>query len=258
MRKALAAWTGIVLAALYLPICVTGVFSFNDSKAMKWSGFTFKWYGEVFRDHNLRDAVEKTFAIAIAATLIATVLGTVAALAARESFRGKKLYNTLVALPVMVPDIVLAIALLTLFHALAIPRSLGTAVAAHVTFDLAYVAIVVSARLQGMDRSVELAARDLGATAWGAFWRVTFPAILPGILSGAVLAFTLSFDDFVITYFTAGTGNTTLPWRVYSLMGRFGVTPEISAVSTLIQVASAALILAAFRIAKVPVTGGGR
>jgi spermidine/putrescine transport system permease protein len=127
-----------------------------------------------------------------------------------------------------------------------------------VTFDLAYVAIVVSARLQGMDRSVELAARDLGATAWGAFWRVTFPAILPGILSGAVLAFTLSFDDFVITYFTAGTGNTTLPWRVYSLMGRFGVTPEISAVSTLILVASAALILAALKIAKVPVTGGGR
>lgn len=258
MRKALGAWTGIVLVALYLPIAVTGVFSFNDSKGMTWTGFTVDWYGKVFRDHNLRDAVEKTFVIAIAATVLSTILGTVAALAARETFRGKKLYSTLVALPVMVPDIVLAIALLTLFYSLGVPRSLGTAVLAHVTFDLAYVAIVVSARLQGMDRSVELAARDLGATPWGAFWRVTFPAILPGVLSGAVLAFTLSFDDFVITYFTAGTGNTTLPWRIFSLMARQGVTPEISAVSTLILVASAALIVAALKIAKVPVTGGGR
>ena len=255
MRKALGIWTGIVLVALYLPIAVTGVFSFRDPKAKTW---TLRWYESALGDHNLRDAVEKTFVIALAATALSTVLGTIAALAARESFRGKKLYNTLVALPVMVPDIVLAIALLSLFYALAIPRSLATAVLAHVTFDLAYVAIVVSARLQGMDRSVELAARDLGATAWGAFWRVTFPAILPGVLSGAVLAFTLSFDDFVITYFTAGTGNTTLPWRVYSLMGRFGVTPEISAVSTLILAVSAALVVAAIKIAKVPVAGGGK
>jgi spermidine/putrescine transport system permease protein len=258
MRKALGVWTGIVLVALYVPIAVTGAFSFNRSKSTSWTGFTLDWYGKVFRDHNLRDAVEKTLGIALASTAVATVLGTVAALAARETFRGKRLYTTLLSLPVMVPDIVLAIALLSLFYALGIPRSLGTAVIAHATFDLAYVAIVVSARLQGMDRSVELAARDLGATPWGAFWRVTFPAILPGILSGAVLAFTLSFDDFVITYFTAGTGNTTLPWRIYSMMARMGLDPSISAVSTLILAASAALIVAALKLARVPVAGGAK
>lgn len=258
MRKLLAAWTAIVLAALYLPIAVMIAFSFNASKySVRWTGFTLDWYAKMFANERLHGEVVNTLIIAGAATVLSTVLGTAAALAARRSFRGKKLYTTLVSLPVMVPDIVLAISLLALFDAARVPLSLGTAVVAHTTFNLAYVALVVSARLQGMDRSVELAAQDLGAGPFAAFWKVTLPAIRPGVLSGAILAFTLSFDDFVITYFTTGPGNATLPMRIYS-MARFDVKPEINAISTAVLAGSLALIVAALRVSRVPVAGGGR
>jgi spermidine/putrescine transport system permease protein len=258
MRKALGAYTALLLAALYAPIAVMVLFSFNASKySVKWTGFTLDWYRKMFDNREVRDCLWTTLGIALAATALAAVLGTMAALAARRAFPGKRLYATLVSLPVMVPDIVLAIALLALFDAVKAPLSPATAVAANATFNLAYVAVVVSARLQGMDRSVELAAQDLGATPFQAFRRVTLPAILPGVLSGAVLAFTLSFDDFVITYFTIGAGNATLPTRIYSMV-KFGVSPEINALSTVILAASLALIVAALRISRVPVAGGGR
>ncbi len=258
MRKLLGAWTGLVLVTLYVPIAVMGVFSFNASRRPRWTGFTLDWYRKTLGDHNIQDAVWKTLVLAAASTVLAVALGTAAALAARRSFPGKRLWNTLVSLPVMVPDIVMGIGLFALFHALGTGLSLATAVIAHATFNLSYVAIVVSARLQGTDRTLELAAQDLGATPWGAFRKVTFPAILPGVVSGALLAFTLSFDDFVITYFTAGTGNMTLPWKVYAMAARMGVTPEINAVSTLILGASLVLVVAALRLSRVPVTGGGR
>lgn len=257
MRRALGAYTGFVLLVLYLPIAVMVLFSFNASNHFRWTGFSLHWYGRLWADHELREPLENTIILGLASTAVATVLGTLAALGARRAFPGKRLYHALVALPVMVPDIVLGIGLFMLFHTAGIGLSLATATVAHATFNLAYVAIVVSARLQGLDRSLELAAQDLGATPWGAFWRITFPAILPGILSGALLAFTLSFDDFVVTYFTAGTGNKTLPWRIYGLVaGKGRLTPEINAVSTLILAASLALIVAALRLARVPVTGG--
>jgi spermidine/putrescine transport system permease protein len=258
VRKALGAFTAVVLAALYVPIVVMVLFSFNQSEyGVRWTGFTLDWYRKLAENATLRHELGNTLAIAAASTAAATVLGTLAALAARAAFRGKSLYTTLVTLPVMVPDIVLAIAMLSLFDALTVRLSLATAIVAHTTFSLSYVAVVVSARLQGMDRSIELAAQDLGAPPAAAFWKVTLPAILPGVLAGAVLAFTLSFDDFVITYFTTGPGNGTLPMRIYSMV-RFKVTPEINAISTVILAASLVLIAASLKISKVPVAGGGR
>lgn len=258
MRKVLGGFTGLVLGALYAPIAVMILFSFNESKtSVRWTGFTVDWYRKLAADANLHQELANTVTLALASTALATVLGTMAALAARHAFRGKALYVGLMTLPVLVPDIVLGIALLALFDAFRVPLSLGTAVLAHTTFNLSYVAIVVSARLQGLDGSIELAARDLGATPLQAFRKITLPAILPGVLSGAVLAFTLSFDDFVITYFTKGSGAGTLPTRIYSMV-RFEVTPKINAVSTLVLGASLALIVASLRISRVPVQGGGR
>jgi spermidine/putrescine transport system permease protein len=258
MRKALGGFTAVVLLALYAPIVVMVLFSFNESKySVKWTGFTLDWYRKLAENTKLHQELWNTAKIALASTALSTVLGTMAALAARSNFRGKQLYTTLMALPVMVPDIVLAIALLAFFDAIALPLSLATAALAHTTFNLSYVAIVVSARLQGMDRSIELAAQDLGATPLKAFWKITLPAILPGVLSGAVLAFTLSFDDFVVTYFTKGSEAGTLPTRIYSMV-RFAVTPEINAISTVVLAASLALIVTSLRISRVPVTGGGR
>jgi spermidine/putrescine transport system permease protein len=258
MRKLLGGFTALVLAALYAPIAVMALFSFNESKySVKWTGFTLDWYRRLAEDHTLHHELGNTLVIAGISTVLATILGTAAALAAREAFRGKRLYATLIALPVMVPDIVLAIVIRSLFEALRVPLSLGSAAVAHTTFNLAYVAIVVSARLQGLDRSIELAAQDLGASPFRAFWSVTLPAILPGVLSGALLAFTLSFDDFVITYFTTAPGNGTLAVRIYSMV-RFAVTPEINAISTLILVASIALIAASLKLSKVPISGEER
>jgi spermidine/putrescine transport system permease protein len=233
-------------------------FSFNTSKqSVAWTGFTLDWYARMAANREILAALENTILLAAASTALSTVLGTLAALAARRAFPGKRLYVTLMSLPVMVPDIVLAIALLALFSGVGVGLSLATATIAHTTFNLAYVALIVSARLEGLDRSIELAARDLGATPLGAFWKVTVPAILPGILSGALLAFTLSFDDFVITYFTTGPGDATLPVKIYSMV-RFQVTPEIHAVSTLILLGSLGLLAAALRLSRVPIAGGGR
>lgn len=257
MRRALGAWTVLVLAALHAPVLLLAATSFNAGKYRAWEGFTLRWYRELWADGAVRSALANTLVLSLAGTAIATLLGTLAALAAREAFRGRRLYAALVSLPVTVPDIVLAISLLLLFRTLGIPLGLGTAAIAHATFDLAYVALIVSARLEGLDRSLGPAAQDLGATPWQAFWRVTFPAILPGVLSGALLAFTLSFDDFVITYFTAGAGNPNLPVLVYSKM-RFGVTPEINALSTVIFVVSLAFVAVSFRLSKVPLGGSRR
>lgn len=258
MRKLLGAFTVAMLLILYAPIAVMTVFSFNASKySMKWKGFTLDWYRRMADNRELHDAVQNTFVIAAGAAAISTVLGTMAALAARDAFRGKRLYAALLSFPITIPDLVLAVALMALFAAAGIELSVWTAMIAHSTFGLAYVAVVVSARLQGLDRTLELAAQDLGATPARAFWKVTFPAILPAVASGALLSFTLSFDDFVVTYFTSGSGNATLPVKIYSMV-RFQVTPEINAISTVILAASLVLIAASLRLARVPAAGGGR
>lgn len=258
MRKLLAVFTAVVLLAIYAPIAVMTFFSFNSSKySMKWKGFTLDWYRKLADNRELHSAVENTMIIAVGAAVISTILGTMAALAMRNSFRGKRLYGALLSVPITIPDIVLAVALMALFVWAGVELSIWTAMIAHSTFGIAYVAVVVSARLQGLDRTLELAAQDLGATPAQAFWKVTFPAILPAVLSGALLSFTLSFDDFVVTYFTSGAGNATLPVKIYSMV-RFQVTPEINAISTVILVVSLVLIAASLRLARVPAAGGGR
>lgn len=257
MKALLGAWTALLIAALYAPIVVMVIFSFNASTASAWSGFTLDWYARLFRSREILDALVNTLILSTASTAISTVLGTLAALAARERFRGKKLYVALVSLPITVPDIVLAFAAYALFRAIGAPLGVLTAALAHATFNLSYVALVVSARLEGLDRSLELAGRDLGCSPWSAFWRVTFPAVRPAVLSGALLAFTLSFDDFVITYFTSGAGNATLPVLVYSKV-RFGVTPEINALSTILLVVSIAAIALSLKLSRTPLSGGRR
>jgi spermidine/putrescine transport system permease protein len=247
-----------MLGVLYAPLLVMAVFSFNRSpNSVRWTGFTFDWYERLWQNHSLRTSLENTLRIALPSVLLACLFGTLAALAARSAFRGRAAFATLVSLPVMVPDIVLAVSLLVLYRWLGIGLSTLTAIIAHTTFNLAYVAIVVSSRLQTLDASLEPAAQDLGCTPWGAFWRVTFPALRPALLSGALLAFTLSFDDFVVTYFTTGPGDTTLPVRIYSMV-RFNVTPEIHALSTLMLAGSALLVTVALRIARIPIAGGAR
>lgn len=257
MRRLLGIYTALLLGVLYAPIAVMILFSFNTSKYFRWSGFTLDWYRRAWENRDLRSALAHTLLLALACTILSTVLGTMAALALRRPFRGRRLLTALVVLPVMMPDVVLGAALLSLYRALGMGLSLATAAAAHATFGLSYVTLVVSARLQALDASAELAARDLGATPWGAFWRVTFPALRTAILSGALLAFTLSFDDFAVTYFTAGPGGATLPVMVYSMV-RFGVTPEINAVSTVLLLASLGLLAASLRLSRVPLLGGGR
>lgn len=257
-RRALAIYTALAIAALYAPIAVMVAFSFNESPyAVRWTGFTLAWYRRLAADAEIRDALLNSATIAFASAALATVLGTAAALAARRSFRGRRAFAALVSLPITIPDIVLAVGLLVLFREAGVRLSLATAAIAHTTFNLSYVAVVVAARLEGLDPSLELAAQDLGATPFQAFRKVTLPAIFPAVLSGALLAFTLSFDDFVVTYFTTGPGNATLPVKIYSMV-RFAVTPEINAVSTAILAASLALIVAALRIGRVPASGGGR
>lgn len=255
MRRLLGGYAALVLAALYAPLLILAVFSVNEGKFFHWDGFTLRWYRSLALDHQIRASLGNALRIALASAGLATVLGTLAALAARRAFGGIRIYAALVLLPVIVPDIVLAIGARMLFDALGVPLSLWTATAAHTTFNLSYVAVIVAARQAGLDPRLEEAARDLGATAAGAFFRVTLPALRPAVIAGALVAFTLSFDDFVVTYFTTGPGSATLPVQIYS-MARSGVRQEVKALSTVLLVVSFALLGAAVRIAAPRNPGG--
>jgi spermidine/putrescine transport system permease protein len=223
-----------VYAFLYAPIVVLVAFSFNaDHRNAAWKGFTLDWYVRLLSNETVHRAVANSLKVGLVATLVATVLGTMAALAlSRHRFLGRGLVGGLVFIPLVVPEIVMGLSILTFFLTIRQPLSLYTVMLAHIAFCVAYVVITVRARLAGMDPSLEEAAADLGATPWETFRLVTLPQILPGVVSGALLCFTLSFDDFVITFFTAGVGANTLPLTIHSML-KFGVTPEINAVSTL-------------------------
>jgi spermidine/putrescine transport system permease protein len=202
----------------------------------------------LFRDAAIGHAVANSLIVGVVATVIATVIGTMAGLAlARHEFRGKRATRSLLYLPVIVPEIVVGAALVSLFGFIAMRLSLTTVILAHVAFSISYVALVVRARLAGFDRSLEEAAMDLGANPWQTFWRVTLPLIAPGVTAGALLVFTLSIDDYIITSFVAGPGATTLPLQIYSMV-KTGVTPEINAVSTLLLAVTVALIAVAQRL----------
>ena len=242
--KILEANIGLVYLFLYMPILAVVVFSFNSGEQISvWEGFTFGWYAKLFEDAALWRACRNSLMVAGVATVIATIIGTAAALAIeRHRFRFRTALVRTLYLPIIIPDIVLAIALLTFYVQVRIPLGLITVIIAHGVFNIAYVTIVVRARLQGYDHTLEEAARDLGANEWQTFWRITLPLIAPGIIGGALLAFTLSIDDFVITFFTAGVGYTTLSVHIYSLL-KFGITPKINAISTMLLANSVVFIL---------------
>lgn len=247
----------LVYAFLYVPLAIVVIFSFNDSKLnAEWVGFSLQWYQRLAGDADMLRAAFNSLSIAVVASAVATVLGTMAGIAMHR-FR-PRLLPFLVFTPVAMPEILLGVSLLIFFLNVAKPvlelagvafdLGLTTVVLAHITFSIGFVAIVVRARLAGMDDSIFEAARDLGATPWRTFRDITLPLTLPGIIAGALMAFTLSVDDFVITFFTAGVGTKTLPLQIYTMI-KVAVTPEVNAVSALLMLLTLAMILAAARVA---------
>jgi len=226
-------WGG--LAFLYLPIAVLAVYSFNDSRfALAWEGFTLDWYRGVFTSPEIGRAAWNSLIVSASSTLVSVVLGTALGVGLHFSrFRGRDLLWRSFYLPILVPDITQAVALLSFFALVALPLGITSIVLAHVSFQLSFVALLVRARLDSFPTSLVEAARDLGARPAVAIRKVVLPLALPGIVAGALVAFTLSVDDFLIAYFTAGPGASTLPIRIYSMIRR-GVTPEVNALATLL------------------------
>lgn len=242
--KALTLLAAATFLFLYLPILILVIYSFNANSVVGvWTGVSTRWYTELLGDRALIDSFRVSLWVAFWSTVISTVLGTLGAMALeRFRFRGKLAFDATMYLPIIIPDIVMALSTLLFFVLVAVPLSRYTILVAHVAFNISFVAVVVRGRLAEMDRGLEEAAADLGAGAWTTFRRVTLPLLMPAIVSAALLAFTLSLDDFVITFFVAGPGSTTLPVRVYSMI-KFGVTPEVNAISTLMLLGSTALVV---------------
>lgn len=262
----------LAFAFLYLPILILIIYSFNSSKFNAiWRGFTLDWYRSLFSDvgtlgmassssAGIWAALNNSLLIATISTLLATVLGTAIALALeRFHFPGRKAVETLLFLPIIMPEITIGISLLVFFTlvfrilenltGIRINLGLPTVIIGHVTFNISFVTITVRARLAELDPILEQAAFDLGANEWRTFWRITLPLIWPSVFSAALLAFTLSLDDFVVTFFTTGVGSMTLPLFVYGMI-KFAVTPAINALSTLMLLASLLLVLSSLRMKK--------
>jgi spermidine/putrescine transport system permease protein len=219
---------------IYIPILILMIFSFNTMKLnIRWQGFTVNWYKVLFHDQQVLLAAQNTLIIAVTSTIVATIIGTLAALALhRYRFPGYNISETVMYIPIVIPEVIMGISLLVLFVMANFTLGLVTITLSHIAFNIPFVALVVRARLHGYDNAIDEAAMDLGANELTTFRRVTLPTIMPGVLAGAMLALTLSLDDYVITYFTAGPGSTTLPLRVFSMV-RFMVTPEVNALSTI-------------------------
>lgn len=236
---------------LYLPLVIVVVFSFNDSKLnAEWVGFTFKWYHQLFANDKMLTAASNSLVIALLASVAATVLGTLAGIALHRY--KLRLLPFLVLTPLAIPELLMGVSLVIFFVLInqligILELGLFTILLSHVAFCVGFVAIVVRARMQGMDDSLVEAARDLGATPFQAFRLITLPLLKPGIIAGALMAFTLSIDDFVITFFTAGAGASTLPLEIYSMI-KIAVTPEVNAVSSLLMLLTLALIVIASRV----------
>jgi spermidine/putrescine transport system permease protein len=240
----------LVYAFLFAPIVVLIVFSFNDARRVfVWRGFTTEWYGRLFSNEDLLDAVFVTFRVATVAVIVSTVIGAALGLGlARLRGRGRGATETLLLLPMVTPEIVMGLSLLLFFLQVFDSRGgFGQLSIAHITFCISYVAVTVRARASGLNPQLEEAARDLGDTAFGALRHVTLPLIAPAIIAGALLAFALSFDDYVVTVFNSGLGTTTLPLYIYSAI-KFGVSPEINAISSIIVAGTAIAIFVAWRL----------
>jgi len=233
-------------AFLYIPLVIVVVYSFNDSRLnAEWVGFTLGWYDKLFHNEGMLVAAGNSLLIGLVASLVSTVLGTMAGVALYRY--PTRLLTVLVLAPIAIPEILMGVSLLIFFVLLNFTLGLVSVALAHIAFCIGFVAIVVRSRLAGMDESLTEAARDCGATPWQAFRYVTLPLIMPGVVAGALMAFTLSIDDFVITFFTAGAGTVTLPLQIYSMI-KVAVTPEVNAVSTLLMLLTLALIIVASRL----------
>lgn len=243
---ALFAYAMAMLVFLYLPLVILAAYSFNDSRLNAvWSGFTVNWYISLLHDRFVLDALSNSLIIAGVSTVVSTVLGTLAAVALnRYKFKYKSAIDGLLYLPILIPEIVMGLSMLVLFSQVHIPLGKITLIIAHITFCVSFVVITVHARLEGMEPELELAAMDLYATPWQTFRYVTMPLAMPGIVAGALIAFTLSIDDFVISFFVAGPDSTTLPLYIYGLVKR-GLSPEINALSTLMMLATITLVVMA-------------
>jgi spermidine/putrescine transport system permease protein len=247
-RQPIGLWIAAVAgyAFLYIPLVIVVVYSFNNSRLnAEWVGFTLDWYDKLFHNEEMLAAAGNSLMIALTASVVSTVLGTMAGVA---MYRYKLwLLPVLVLTPIAIPEILMGVSLLIFFVLLNFTLGLVSVTLAHIAFCIGFVAIVVRSRLAGMDESLTEAARDCGATPFEAFRYVTLPLIMPGVVAGALMAFTLSIDDFVITFFTAGAGTVTLPLQIYSMI-KIAVTPEVNAVSTLLMLLTLALIIIASRL----------
>jgi len=234
-----AIFTVLMFFYMYLPILVLTVYSFNKSEySANWEGFTLEWYLKLFSDTRILSSLQNSLIVAFVAVAIAAIFGTLMAVGlARYRFLGKNLYRGVSYLPLIIPDIAIAVATLVFLAAVGIRLSIWTIVAAHVVFCLAYVALVVSSRLSNIDPHLEEAALDLGATPFQAFIQVLLPELMPAIIAGCLLSFVLSMDDFLIASFTAGTNATTLPMEIFSRI-RTGVKPDINALSVMLMIVS--------------------
>ncbi|MCM2562860.1 ABC transporter permease subunit [Lutimaribacter sp. EGI FJ00015] len=239
-------------AFLYLPMIILITYSFNESKLVTvWAGFSTKWYGELLGNESFLDAAWVTVQVAVVSSTIATVLGTMAALVLVRAgrFAGRTLFSGMIYAPLVMPEVITGLSLLLLFIGIGLDRGILTIILAHTTFSMCFVSVVVSSRLVSFDRSLEEAALDLGCTPFHAFRLVTLPIIAPAVISGWLLAFTLSLDDLVIASFTAGPSATTLPIKIFSAV-RLGVSPEINALSTIMIAIVTVGVVAASLISK--------
>lgn len=233
---------GLCFAFLYLPLVALVAMSFNSGKsALNFKGLSLQWYPALFRDADLGQALVNSLLVAVGCTLISTVLGTMLAVGLVRHTRSTAVDSMAMA-PAILPDLMLAIGLLSFFTTIGVSLGLGTVVLAHAAFGTAFVVAVVRARLVQLDRSLEEASQDLGAGWFTTFWRVTLPSIAPAVAAGSLLAFTLSLDEFVIAFFTNGPTSPTLPIEIYSRV-RFGITPEINALATLLLAVSALAVV---------------
>ena len=247
MNRGMPRWLGVyvagVLLLLHLPLVILMAFSFNASRfSVEWTGFTLGWFRGLLDRPDILNGLRNSLIVGVSSTIVSTVLGTMLALAlSRHRFRGRRAVESLLYVPLVTPEIVVGISLLVLFAAIGMRLGLTTIVLAHVAFSISFVTVVVRARLAGMDAHLEEAAMTLGAGPWRSFRRVTLPLIMPGVVAGALLAFTLSFDDYVITSFVAGSGSSTLPVVIYGMVRR-NIDPTVNAVSTVVLLVTTLLI----------------
>ena len=243
-RALFGGWTFAVFAFLYIPILLLVVYSFNDSRLnLQWAGFTTKWYGLLFGNEVLLRAFYNSLIVAGATTVLSVVIGTSAAwLLHRYRFPAQRTIGLLIFIPMVMPEVLMGVSLLVLFVSLGIPLGYTTLIIAHTTFCFPFVLVGVQARLQGIDPALEEAALDLGATPLKAFWLVIVPYLMPAIIAGGLMAFTLSFDEYIVTVFTSGSASQTLPLKVYGMV-RVGLNPQLNALSTLFIAATALIVI---------------